>query len=185
MTDAQMRDNARVADPVPDHVLVFYERSRRGAAAIRQATAVAPATARLTVVTVAVTEAADAKCCDTRAGYWNGVVQELADADLDRARSLVEGRTTAEFKVLTGQSVLAALTLEAQQSRADMVVVPSGRGIHPWFRARRARRLQRRMADGVVVVAPSAERWADERATKRGREPGQTPPAARRLRGAD
>ena len=145
-----------MGDPVPDHVLVLYERSRRGAAAIRQAAAAAAATARLTVVTVAVTESADANRCDTRAGYWNGVVKELADADLDHARSLVQGRTTAEFKLLTGKSVLAALTLEAQQSGADMVVVPSGRGIHPWFRARRARRLQRRTADAVVVAAPSA-----------------------------
>ena len=68
-----------------------------------------------------------------------------------RARSLIGGRTTAVFKVLTGQSVLAALTLEAQESRADMVIVPSGRGIHPWFRARRARRLQRGAADAIVV----------------------------------
>jgi len=131
-----MRENDRLADPVPDHVLVLYERSRRGAAAIRQAAA----TARLT----------------TRAGDWNGGVRELADADLDRARSLVEGGTTAEFKILTGKSVLAALALEAQQSGADLVVVPSGRGIHPWFRARRARRLQRRTADAVVVAAPSS-----------------------------
>ena len=152
----RLRDNERVADLVPEHVLVLYENSRRGAAAVRQAAAVAPTNARLTVVTVAVTESADAKCCDTRAGYWNGVVQELADADLDRARSLIEGRSTAEFKVLTGQSVLAAMTLEAQQSGANMVVVPCGRGIHPWFRARRARRLQRRTADAVVVVTPSA-----------------------------
>jgi hypothetical protein len=151
-----LRDNVRVADPAPEHILVLYENSRRGGAAIRQAAAAAPASARLTVVTVAVTESADAKCCDTRAGYWNGVVRELAEADLDRARSLIEGRTAAEFKVLIGRSVLTALTLEAEQSGADTVVVPSGRGIHPWFRARRARRLQRRTADAVVVAATSA-----------------------------
>lgn len=148
-----MRDNVRVSDLAPEHVLVLYENSRRGAAAIRQAAA---ANARLTVVTVAVIESADAKCCDTRAGYWNGVVRELAAADLDRARSLVGARASAEFKVLTGQSLLAALTLEAERSGADMVVVPSGRGIHPWFRARRARRLQRRTVDAVVVSASAA-----------------------------
>ncbi len=145
-----------MADPAPTHVLVLFEDSRRGAAAIRQATAAALAGARLTVVTVAVIESADAKCCDTRAGYWNGVVRELARADLDRARTLVGERTGAEFKVLTGQSVVAALALEARQSRADLVIVPSGRGIHPWFRARRARRLQRRAADAVVVAAPAS-----------------------------
>jgi hypothetical protein len=151
-----LRDNEGVVDLVPEHVLVLYENSRRGAAAIRQAAAVAPRSARVTVVTVAVTESGGARCCDTRAGYWNGVVRELAGADLDRARTLIEGRTTAVFKVLTGQSVLAALTLETQQSGADLVVVPSGRGIHPWFRARRARRLQRRAANAVVVAAASA-----------------------------
>ena len=116
-----MRDNHLV----PEHVLVLYENSRRGAAAIQEAVAVAPADARLTVVTVAVTESQGAKCCDTRAGYWNGVVRELAGADLDRARSLIGDRTTAVFKVLTGQSVLAALTLEAQ-------AVSSGHGHRPF-----------------------------------------------------
>ena len=70
-------------------------------------------------------------------------MRETVPVPLDRARSLVVDTTTAEFKVLTGPSVLAALTLEAEQSGADLVVLPSGRGIHPWFRARRARRLQR------------------------------------------
>ena len=130
-------------DLAPEHVLILYENSRRGAAAVRQAAAAAPADARMTVVTVAVTESEGARCCDTRAGYWNGVVRELAGEDLDRARSLVGGGRAAEYKVLTGPSVLAALTLEARRSRADTVVVPSGRGIHPWFRARRARRLAR------------------------------------------
>jgi len=145
-----------MADREPTHVLVLFEDSRRGVAAIRQAASVAPTGAGLTVVTVAVTESADARCCDTRAGYWNGVVRELAGADLDRARTLIGETTRAEFKVVTGQSVLAALTLEARQSRADLVIVPSDRGIHPWFRARRARRLQRRAAAAVVVAAPSA-----------------------------
>jgi hypothetical protein len=145
-----------MADLEPAHVLVLFEDSRRGAAAIRQATADALAGARLTVVTVAVIESAGAKCCDTGAGYWNGVVRELAAADLDRARLIIGDRTSAEFKVLTGHCVAAALTLKARESRADLVIVPSGRGIHPWFRARRARRLQRRAADAVVVAAPSA-----------------------------
>jgi len=104
------------------------------------------------VVAVAVIERADARCCDTRAGYWNQVVQELAADDLDQARSLVGDRTSATFKVLTADSVLDALALEAERSDADLVVVPSGRGVHPWIRARRARRLQRRATDAVVVA---------------------------------
>jgi len=133
--------------------LVLYEGSRRGAAAIEQAAETAARTsARLTVVAVAVTERADAGCCDTRAGYWNQVVQELAAGDLDHARSLVGDRASAAFKVLRGTSVLDALALEARRSGADLVVVPSGRGIHPWIRARRARQLQRRATDAVVVA---------------------------------
>ena len=144
-----MRDNEDVAD----HVLVLFENSRRGAAAVRRAAAAVPA--RLTVVTVAVAESEAASCCDIRTGYWNGVVRELAAEDLERARSLVGDTTAAEFKVLIGPSVLAALTFEAEQSGADLVVLPPGRGIHPWFRARRARRLQRLAAD-AFVVAPAA-----------------------------
>ena len=127
--------------------MVLYENSRRGAAAVRRAAAT---DARLTVVTVAVTESQGAGCCDTRAGYWNGVVRGLAGEDLERARSLVGDTRPAAFKVLTGQSVFAALTNEAEMSRADLVVLPSGRGIHPWLRARRARRLQRRAAVEVA-----------------------------------
>jgi hypothetical protein len=142
-----------VAPPDPQHVLVLYEESRRGAAAIEEAVETAErADARLTIVAVAVLERADAKCCDTRAGYWNQVVQELAAGDLDRARSLVADRSPAVFKVLTGDSVLDAVALEARRSCVDLVVLPAGRGVHAWIRARRARRLQRRAADGVVVA---------------------------------
>jgi hypothetical protein len=122
----------------------------------RAAGEAAATNARLTVVAVAVTEPEDAACCDTRAGYWNGVVQELAAQDLDHARSLIGAVTGAEFKVLTARSVVAALALEAGRSRADMVVLPSSRGIHPWFTKRQARRLQRRAA-GAVVVATSGK----------------------------
>ena len=133
--------------------MVLYQESGRGAAAIEQAAETAERTnARLTIVAIAVLERADAKCCDTRAGYWNQVVQELAASDLDRARSLIGDRWPAVFKMLTGDSVLDAVALEARRSGADLVVVPSGRGIHPWIRARRARRLQRRATDGVVVA---------------------------------
>jgi nucleotide-binding universal stress UspA family protein len=147
-----LRNNQVVARCDPRHVLVLYEGSRRGAAAVERAAETAARThARLTVVAVAVLERADARCCDTRAGYWNQVVQELAASDLDQARSLVGDRASAEFKVLTGDSVLDAVTREARRSGAELVMVPSDRGIFPWSRARRARRLQRRANDGVAV----------------------------------
>ena len=107
-----LRKTQRVARPDLRHVLVLYERSRRGAAAIEQAAETAARTdARLTVVAVAVIERANARCCDTRAGYWNQVVRELAADDLDRARSLVGDRASVTFKVLTADSVLDALAL--------------------------------------------------------------------------
>jgi K+-sensing histidine kinase KdpD len=146
-----------VTRPDPQHILVLYENSRRGATAIQQAAKTAARTnARLTVVAVAVTERENARCCDTRAGYWNQVVQELAAEDLDRARALVGAGSAAAFKVLTEHSVLDALTREAQRSRAALVVVPSGRGLHPWLRTRRARRLQRRAGDAVVVATAAS-----------------------------
>jgi hypothetical protein len=147
-----LRDNEDVACSDPQHILVLCEDSRRGTAAIEHAVETAVRTeARLTVVAVAVLERGDARCCDTRAGYWNQVVQALAAGDLDRARSVVSDRASADFKVVTGHSTLDALALEARRSDADVVVVPSGRGVHPWMRARRARQLQRRAPEAMVV----------------------------------
>ena len=60
----------------PAHVLVAYEPSRSGDDAVRRAAELAAeAGARLTVVTVAVSEPTDRKCCDTRSVYWNGVLR--------------------------------------------------------------------------------------------------------------
>jgi nucleotide-binding universal stress UspA family protein len=153
-----------MADPAPGHILVLCENSRRGAAALQSAAdEAARANARLTVIAVAVTEREHAGCCDRRSGYWNGVVRELAAEDLDRARSAIGAVTTAEFKVVTERSVLAGVALEARRSRADLIVVPPDRGIHRWFRTRRARRLQHR-ATGTVVVASPGYRRADRSA---------------------
>jgi nucleotide-binding universal stress UspA family protein len=149
-----MRENPDVTDPTPAHILVLYEDSRRGAAAIQQAAELATrADALLTVVAVAVTEPEDTHCCDTRSVYWNGVVQELAAEDLGRARALLDAGTASKFKVVTERSVPVALALEARRSRADMIVVPSDRGIYPRSRSRRARQVKRRIPDAVVVAA--------------------------------
>ena len=142
-----------MVNATPAHVLVLFEDSRRGAAALRHAAELAAgADARLTVVSVAVIESEDTGCCDTRSVYWNGVVRELAARDLDRARSLIGADAVAEFKLVMERSVAGALALEAQRSRADMIVVPAARGIHPWSRSRRARQVQRRATDAVVVA---------------------------------
>jgi nucleotide-binding universal stress UspA family protein len=152
-----------VVDATPARILVLYENSRRGAAALEQAAALAAredALLTVVVVVVAVTEPEDAKCCDTRAVYWNGIVRELAAEDLGRARALLRGGTAAEFKVVAARSIPTALAIEAQGSRADMILVPSARGLHPWSRSRRARQVQRRVRDAVVVAALGARRPA-------------------------
>jgi nucleotide-binding universal stress UspA family protein len=150
-----------VVDATATRILVLYENSRRGAAALEQAAALAAREdALLTVVVVAVTEPEDSRCCDTRAVYWNGIVRELAAEDLGRARTILRGGTGAEFKVVTARSIPTALAIEAQRSRADMILVPSARGLHPWSRSRRARQVQRRLRDAVVVAALGTRRPA-------------------------
>jgi hypothetical protein len=143
-----------VVDATPARIVVLYENSRRGTAALEQAVELAEREgALLTVVVVAVTEPEDARCCDTRAVYWNRIVHELATEDLGRARTLLRSDTAAEFKVVTARSIPTALAIEAQRSRADTLLVPSARGVHPWSRSRRARQVQRRVRDAVVVAA--------------------------------
>jgi nucleotide-binding universal stress UspA family protein len=155
------RKNGGVVDATPARILVLYENSRRGAAALEQAAALAAREgALLTVVVVAVTEPEDASCCDTRAVYWNGIVRELAAEDLGRARALLRAGTTAEFKVVTARSIPTALAIEAERSRADMILVPSARGVLPWSRSRRARQVQRRVRDAVVLAALGTRRAA-------------------------
>jgi len=138
----------------PSHVLALYEPSRRGEASVRHAAEIAAhAGAQLTVVTVAVVESTDRQCCDARSGYWNGVVQELATEELAHAREAVGPDADAQFKLVRGDSVPSALAHEAEQSGADLVVVPRRRSLFPWSRARRARQVQRR-APRAVVLAP-------------------------------
>ncbi len=140
---------------LPAHVLVLYEPSRRGDASIGHAAEIATnAGARLTVVTVAVAETTDAQCCDTRAGYWNEVVLELAGEELDRARDTVGPKTDADFKVVSGRSVPSAVAGEAERCGADVVVVPRQRSLLPWARSRRARQVRRQTPRAVVLQGP-------------------------------
>ena len=135
----------------PSHVLVAYEPSLSGDDAVRRAAELAAdAGARLTVVTVAVSEPTDRKCCDTRSVYWNGVLRELAGDELGRARMAVGSGAAAEFRVISGRSVPSAIADEAERCRADVVVVGRERGLLPWTRMRRARQVQRRTARAVI-----------------------------------
>jgi nucleotide-binding universal stress UspA family protein len=137
----------------PTHILALYVPSKSGEQAIRRAVELATGVrARLTVVTVAIAEPTDRKCCDTRSVYWNGVMQELAGDELASARRAVGASVDAAFRVVRGRSLARALTDEAARCEADMVVVPRPRGMFSWAAARRVRRLQRRTTGSVVLV---------------------------------
>jgi len=139
----------------PAHVLVVYEPSRRGEAAVRHAAKIATkAGARLSVVTVAVVEATDCHCCDTRSVYWNQVVRELAEDELAGARDVVSLNAAADFRVVSGESLPSAIAREAEQGGADMVVMPRRRSLLPWRRSRHVRQVQRRNPPAVVLLAP-------------------------------
>ena len=137
----------------PAHVLVAYEPSRSGDDAVRRAAELAAeAGARLTVVTVAVSEPTDRKCCDTRSVYWNGVLRELAGDELSRAVVAVGSDAGAEFRVISGRSVSSAIAQEAERCKADVVIVGRDRGLLPWTRMRRARQVQRRTSRAVITA---------------------------------
>ena len=101
--------------PSTSHVLAVYEPTRHGHDAVRLAAETAEeGRARLTVVTVAVVEPTDQKCCDRRSVYWNGVIRELADDELVSARRLFGASGGAEFRVVAGRSVASAVADEAE-----------------------------------------------------------------------
>ena len=108
--------------------------------------------ARLTVVTVAVSEPTDRKCCDTRSVYWNELLREIARDELGRARMAVGSGPGTEFRVISGRSVSRAIAEEAERCKADVVVLSRERGLLPWTRMRRARKVQRRTSRAVIAV---------------------------------
>jgi nucleotide-binding universal stress UspA family protein len=137
----------------PAHVLAVYEPSRCGDDAVRRAAELAAGSgARLTVVTVAVAEPTDRKCCDTRSAYWNGVLQEVAGDELGRARLAVGSSAVAEFRVISGRSVPSAIADEAERCKADVVVLGREQGLLPWTRMRRARQVRRRTSRAVIAA---------------------------------
>ena len=140
----------------PRHILALFEPSPDGEAAIRQAVSIAREQgARLTVVTAAVAEPTERKCCDLRSVYWNQVLRELAAEELTQARAAVGLDAGAEFKVVGGRSVATAVADEAARCGADLVLVPRERRLLPWSRTRRVRELRRRAPRSAVVVAPA------------------------------
>jgi hypothetical protein len=88
-----------------------------------------------------------------RSVYRNGVVQECAAEDLERARQALGEGSMTTYRIARGRSPAAAVAGKAERCGADMIIVPAGRGIDRWSGARRGREVQRRTDISVVVAA--------------------------------
>jgi nucleotide-binding universal stress UspA family protein len=133
----------------PSHVLVLYRRSVEGDRALREAFELARvAGSRLTVLSVALVERVKGRCCGIQSPYWNRVMRERADEDLQRATHVLDGAPSVEFAVACGSSVGTVLAREAAERGCDTIVVPRrGRGLR--------RRLVRR-TDCEVLELPAS-----------------------------
>ncbi len=135
-------------------LLVLYRRSPGGAEALAEAARLARVEgARMTVLSVALQERSNQRCCNIRSSYWNGVLRELADDALrDAADSLVDTQGV-DFAVASGESLADVLAREAAERGCDLIVLPHR--AHHWLplRADRfARRLSRRTNCDVVEL---------------------------------
>ena len=68
-------------------------------------------------------------CCDTRSVLWNGIVRNLAEQDLARARIAVDDASEVELGVLLhgGRRVAEAIEEEARRRGADEIVLADPR----------------------------------------------------------
>lgn len=144
------------------HVLVLYRRSANGDKALAEASQFARAEgAHMTVITVALVERCNRRCCSIRSSYWNGVVRELADDELRRATETLAGAPGVDFAVASGESLGRLLAREAAERGCDVIVVP--RPTHRWL-PHGSRRLARKLAraSGRDVIELSAPATTDK-----------------------
>jgi len=132
-------------------VLVGFEPSQRGRAALLHALGVArQAAVPLTVVAVATQERVDVGCvrCRHSAALWNRELRALADEELAEAAKLVGPVSWVRYKVTVGRGA-RAISEAADSSGADVIVLPS----------ERPRRFRRSSYNGVVEELRRAGRW--------------------------
>ena len=124
--------------PAPErvrHVLVAYEPSREGGAALSYALGIARANgATLTVASVAPQEATDVGCarCRASARAWNEQLRLFAHEQLSAAAKTIGDSSAVHYLAACGPE-RQVLAQAARQHEADIVVVP-------WRRAERLRR---------------------------------------------
>jgi hypothetical protein len=156
--DTQSPDSAAAvgrrsgATTPPAHVLVLFEPTTSGAAALREAAELCDPGTEVTVVTLAPQSVAP-RCCarGPSVEVVNCVVREEAESDLHKAREILrDAADRATFKRLVGTRDPPIAAWAAAQS-FDLIVLPSRRlsiGGHPL-----ARKLRRTTAAEVRVVA--------------------------------
>jgi nucleotide-binding universal stress UspA family protein len=147
----------------PRHVLVIYESSPDGQAALSHALGIAYAAgAVVSVVAVVPYESVKAGCarCRGNAAMWNHELGEIAQDELAEAARWIGRSSSVEYDVARGPQV-KAISDAAARSGADLIVLPWRRSSR--VRARFSRELTERLSrDGHwrVVVAPSARESA-------------------------
>lgn len=140
----------------PTHVIVLFGPSTEAGDALRSAYELArEAGARLTVLTVALVEPVDRRCCDTRSHYWNQVMHERAAGQLETAIELLGREPGVEFAVARGSSIPNVLIREAAERGGDLLVVPRGSFQRFQLRTRRLRRKARRLGSCRVLELPA------------------------------
>jgi hypothetical protein len=109
---------------------VVYGGSPRGDESLRTAAGAARRSGeRLAVVTLARQEPEAKRCCDTRSVYWNGVVREMAESDLTKARLALEDSAEVELDVLpvAGGRAADAIAERATELGVERVVLADPR----------------------------------------------------------
>jgi nucleotide-binding universal stress UspA family protein len=143
-----------------EQVLVRYEDTPRGLAALEHARALADARgARLMVVAVAPHEANRGGCmiCRSTVGLYNRHMDEIAEEEIESAATHVGACDRVEFVVAKGGSFIRAIGELAVQRGVRTVVLPAPRGgrIARLFGGDEAELTRRRSAAEVIVVDAS------------------------------
>ena len=142
-------------------VLVRYEDTPRGLAALEHARVLAEARgARLIVVAVAPHEVNHGGCaiCRSTAGLYNRHMDEIAEEEISAAETQLGVCDMVEFVVAKGGSFRRAIGELAVQRGARTVVLPAPRGsrLARLFGRDEAELTRRRSAAEVVVVDESS-----------------------------
>jgi len=144
-----------------EQVLVRYEDTPHGLAALEHARALADARgARLMVVAVAPHEANHGGCaiCHSTAGLYNRHMDEIAEEEIAAAATHVGVCDRVEFVVAKGGSFRRAIGEVAVQRGARTVVLPAPRGgrLARLFGRDEAELTRRRSAAEVILVDESS-----------------------------